>query len=115
MYHFDENNIKFERSQPSAKVPRQQFMKEFHIKYYKRDYRLGGEADKEQQNQFKIIWRDEIIESPIRLQRGETMGPFYGFGLEKRVFMAYNEFLNKQVSALFITTKTPLGLFIHKE
>jgi hypothetical protein len=71
-------------------------MKDFHVKYYKRDYRAGGEGDKDK-NLFKIIWRDDIIEQPIRLQKGETVGPFYDFNLEKKLFVAYHEEQNRQV------------------
>jgi hypothetical protein len=71
-------------------------MKDFHVKYYKRDYREGGEGDRTQ-NLFKIIWRDEAIEKPVRLQKGETVGPFYDFGLGTKTALAYDERENTQV------------------
>eukprot|EP01080_Neovahlkampfia_damariscottae_P008009 gene8009-12474_t len=58
-------------SQPQPYVPRQQFMKDFDIKYYRSDFR-------ETKDEYKVLNRDEYLANPIRLMPGETVGPFHG-------------------------------------
>jgi hypothetical protein len=84
------------KANQGANIARQQFMKEFHVKYYKRDFRLGGDGDREQ-NKFKILWRDEVLMDPIRLHKGETVGPFFGENMEKKIAIVFPEHLQKQV------------------
>ncbi|KAL0488347.1 irditoxin subunit A [Acrasis kona] len=72
-----------EQFEKEVKIPRSSFIKDFHVRYYRHDFRLGG-AGQEGMHQFKIIWRDEIIEKPDQLLQGQTVGPFYSFGLEDK-------------------------------
>lgn len=80
-------------SQPSAKVPHQAFMKEYQIKYYDRDYRKGHIEGRKP----VILYRQLVIENPLRIRPGETVGPFYGHGFEKKKAVGYHEKNNKQV------------------
>jgi len=90
----DENS-----SQENAAIPRQAFIKSFHIKYYQQDFRRGEGWNPEFLD--TIVYRQEIIEGAkngkFKLMPGEPVGPFYGMGMEKRVSYAFDERENKQV------------------
>lgn len=68
------------RSQPNAMVPHQAFMKEFHIRYYNRDFRAEHKAGRTPH----MLYRQLAIEQPMRLQPGQVTGPFYGYDFDKK-------------------------------
>jgi hypothetical protein len=55
-----------------ASIPTETFISEFKIKYYQQDLR-----DKINKNHF-VIYRDDIVNKPIRIREGQTVGPFHG-------------------------------------
>lgn len=84
-------------SQPDAKVPKQEFMKEFKIKYFKRDYRTQNLAKNAFHTNFEIVYRQDVVRNPFRVMPGESVGPWYGFGMDKKVLYVFDERENKQV------------------
>jgi hypothetical protein len=72
-------------------------MKEFKIKYYKRDFRSQVLDKDAPYAHFEILYRQDAIKNPFRLKSGEPAGPWYGFGMEKKVVYIYDERENKQV------------------
>lgn len=76
------------RSLPKGVTPRQEFMKEFHIKYYKRDFRSHIPETEED---YYIINRCDVIKDPIRLFPGETVGPFYPPALQGQKIITVTE------------------------
>lgn len=79
-------------SQPRAETPRKEFIREFNIKYYDRDFRSAASK-----NNVEALYRQQVVENPTRLQKGETVGPFYGYGMEKRKIVVTHELESKQV------------------
>jgi hypothetical protein len=86
-------------SQPDAIIPRQAFMKEFHIKYYQHDFRDQKSTQDIEHEPYKVIYRQDIIKNPMRLYPGQTIGPFHGHGMEKKSIFVFDERQNKQVYA----------------
>ena len=72
-------------------------MKEFKIKYFRRDYRTQATAKDAPYANFEIVYRQDAIKNPYRVKPGEPVGPFYGFGMEKKVIYLFDERENKQV------------------
>ena len=70
-------------------VPKQQFMKDFDIKYYRTDFREVEE------NEYTLINRDEVLDNPVRLLPGQTCGPFHGG--ERNTSILYHEEEDTQV------------------
>jgi len=73
--------------------PTGEFIRDFTVKYYERDYR----ASKQASLNFEILYRQQIIDEPARLKKDETVGPFYGQGMADKKLVVTHELENKQV------------------
>ncbi len=62
-------------------IPKQEFMKEFKVKYYERDYRTKSQK---QTDKMKISFRQLVIDNPLRVKLGIQVGPFHGTGVAKK-------------------------------
>ncbi len=94
-------------SQPDAAVPRQEFIKDFHIKYYQRDYRTKAAHKDAYYANSEVVFRQEVFKKPYTIIEGEPVGPFYGFGMENKTSYVMDERDNKQV----YSHKKSLNLF----
>ncbi|KAL9643275.1 hypothetical protein ABK040_014731 [Willaertia magna] len=97
--HQDEFRNPSPASAEPANIPKQAFMKQFHIKYYEHDHRRGLGINPDFIDQ--IVYRQEIIEAAkagkLKLKPGEPVGPFYALDMEKKHAYVFDERDNKQV------------------
>ncbi|KAF0983849.1 hypothetical protein FDP41_007764 [Naegleria fowleri] len=86
-------------SQEDVAIPRQAFIKNFHIKYYQQDFRRGAGWNPEHID--TIVYRQEVIENAqkgkLKLMPGQPVGPFYGMDMDKKAAYVIDERENKQV------------------